>query len=49
MKKYSVVIIVVDEEDQISKDDILEMVKENMLQYIDCAPITVDSLQIEEL
>jgi len=47
--RYAVIIIVNDEKDEFTKDEIRDMVKETVLEYTDNAPFKIDSLEIKRL
>jgi hypothetical protein len=45
--RHVIVIIVNDKDENFSKEEMKEMVDENMLEYIDNAPFVVESMVVE--
>ena len=49
MSRYAVIITVDDKEENFTKEEIEEMIKENMLVHVDNAPILFEKLEIKRL
>lgn len=49
MTRYVAMIFIKDDEDQFTEGEIRDQIVENMLEYADNAPFTIEGLKIEKL
>ncbi len=49
MSRYAVILIINDDEEVFTKDEIYEMIEDNMLDQIDNAPFDVEEIKVKRL